>query len=315
MASEAVKAARVFLTLGFVGFLLVVPKLAIDYFGKADAAPPTTVPTRLAPPAPTSPVATAFAPATSEPTRPFPPPTVEPIVWTLPPTTVPPVGYGDQLIPIYAIPADRPISGALLEPLANDLTDALGWFDAQLGGRHPDVIIPEQPSLPIYPMQLEITEADLAVADDPNEALHDAVMAMLPEALRVHVPLIVFDGAVGDPYACGSTSGGETVAVVIPLGNCGGTITPEPDRPFPSGLAYLFAHELTHLLGGAPDCAPHNDGTNHVTDDRRDIIWAGDGVNERDWDNLMLDPGNDDYLGHGRTDCLDISTSRYLAGD
>ena len=86
-----------------------------------------------------------------------------------------------------------------------------------------------------------------------------------------------------------------------------------PTAGFPYvGSSYLLAHEMTHALGAAHEPAPHADGTGHVTDDRRDIIYSG--PEGRDWDNLMLDPGHDDYYKTGRSDLVNIEFSPLLEG-
>ena len=82
-------------------------------------------------------------------------------------------------------------------------------------------------------------------------------------------------------------------------------IVPVAPTTWPFNASYVTAHELVHLFGAVPDCAPNSDGSGHVTDDARDILFAG----ARDFNNLMLDPGRDDYFGRPGTPALDIATS------
>ena len=95
---------------------------------------------------------------------------------------------------------------------------------------------------------------------------------------------------------------------MIPMPNC--DIEPSSPATFPYGATYLVAHEITHMLGAARSCGANDDGTGHVSDDNRDIIYSGPGG--RDWNNLMLDPGNDDYLDHDIEGCPNIRDSPLL---
>ena len=65
------------------------------------------------------------------------------------------------------------------------------------------------------------------------------------------------------------------------------------------------AHEVFHTLGAVPERAPNNDW-GHIRGDTNDIMSIG---NRTGWD---IDPGRDDYWGHGRTDLTDISRSVFL---
>ncbi|HEX3553820.1 MAG TPA: hypothetical protein VIA62_11395 [Thermoanaerobaculia bacterium] len=76
----------------------------------------------------------------------------------------------------------------------------------------------------------------------------------------------------------------------------------------PGYWEFSMLHEIFHALGAVADCAPHFTRESHVGDDRHDLLYAGD----EPWDPSILDLGRDDYFGHGRNDCLDISRSLFL---
>ena len=65
-------------------------------------------------------------------------------------------------------------------------------------------------------------------------------------------------------------------------------------------------HEAFHSLGAVNPLAPHYDfgRPGHTTE-------PGDLMNKISSD-LQVDPGNDDYFGHGRTDIPDLKNSAYL---
>jgi hypothetical protein len=90
---------------------------------------------------------------------------------------------------------------------------------------------------------------------------------------------------------------------------------------FPDGGSEATAqHELLHALGAVPACAPHADGTAHVGDGSHDQMHGADPVGaptpdpaDTSYDGpAELDPGRDDYYGHGRPDCLDVARSVFL---
>lgn len=109
--------------------------------------------------------------------------------------------------------------------------------------------------------------------------------------------------------------------IVNPLGACAFTtagisfmterpcnIRPVAPTMWPADGTYITAHEMAHNFGAVPDCAPHSIGGGHVGDDPGDLLYGGGAP--RDWNNLSLDPGHDDYYGTG-TACGDIATSPF----
>jgi hypothetical protein len=76
----------------------------------------------------------------------------------------------------------------------------------------------------------------------------------------------------------------------------------------PGYLEFAMLHELVHTVGVVPTCAPHHTQSGHVSDDPRDLMYAG----PLPWNPSILDIGRDDYYGHGRTSCLDLARSAFL---
>ena len=68
-------------------------------------------------------------------------------------------------------------------------------------------------------------------------------------------------------------------------------------------------HEVFHLMGAVANCAPNQGRGAHVVDHDLDIMSNSSAPH---WEWTYIDYGNDDYYGHGRSDCVDISTSPYF---
>jgi hypothetical protein len=66
-----------------------------------------------------------------------------------------------------------------------------------------------------------------------------------------------------------------------------------------------------HAMGAVPACAPNFTLAGHSSDSPTDLMYAG----PQPWQPSVLDPGHDDYFGHGRSDCLDVARSGYLLGN
>ena len=78
-----------------------------------------------------------------------------------------------------------------------------------------------------------------------------------------------------------------------------------------TGFALTMLHELLHVFGAVPSCAPNyiNLGGGHVNDDPNDLMFAGPGA-DRSGD-VVMDAARDDYFRHGQTDCLDTADSPF----
>ena len=96
--------------------------------------------------------------------------------------------------------------------------------------------------------------------------------------------------------------------------------SPEQDavcpRQFTKSIDYVgyfettILHELLHLLGMVPECAPHGDG-GHVSDSPQDLMYFQyDGSYSPLY--TYLDYRNDDYFDHGDPNCADLARSAFL---
>jgi hypothetical protein len=120
---------------------------------------------------------------------------------------------------------------------------------------------------------------------------------------RSKVYAVYYEGRSGGP--CGQ--GTPSVAILYVL-ECGG---PDSVALRPDAWHLAMLHEVLHALGAVPSCAPHFSGF-HVWEDNRDILYSGGQDGPKDWANLTIDPGRDDYFGHSIPGCLDLADSDLL---
>jgi hypothetical protein len=73
-------------------------------------------------------------------------------------------------------------------------------------------------------------------------------------------------------------------------------------------MDFAMLHEVLHTMGFVPTCAPHHTRAGHVSDDPRDIMYAG----PEDWRPSILDVGQDDYYHAHILGCRELAESTYL---
>ncbi len=249
---------------------------------------------------PTTPVTitpTTTSPAPTTPTDPTTPTTP-----TLPPVTdPPPPDVGIQAVLVLA--SDSPEVADRVDAIGSTVGAVQGWFDSQTGGRHP-VFQRAGSGIDVVTVRIAQTEAQVAAASNFERLVEPQIRAALPSSDAGAPLAIIYEGTTSDG-ACGRAN---TQRLVMAMDNC--NIVPSTNARFPSGMTYLMAHELTHLLGAVPGCAPNVINGGHVGDSNRDIIYSG--PEGRDWDDLVLDAGNDDYFRHSIPGCRDIDDNPLL---
>jgi hypothetical protein len=226
---------------------------------------------------------------------------------------------GPQLHVVYAVPsdgADRALdtSGAIESSVAAFQR----WLAAETGGAtlRQDTF---EGSLDVTFVRLTRTDAEIAARGafvrDELEQLLRATGQIAPNKLYA----VYYDGS--STFSCGGGAWPPALNGVVgamylhghPPG-APGCDTNQLAAPgaLPGYLDYAMLHELLHTLGAVPTCAPHHHLAGHVSDRPDDIMWAGSGA----WQIPgHLDPGHDDYYGHGRTDCFDLARSEFLTSN
>ena len=201
---------------------------------------------------------------------------------------------------VYVVASDVAAITNRQSDIAANVETVQAWFADQTGGRMP-VFATDAAGKIAVPV-VTLTESKSTVATTTGDSTFATqIEAQVPAATNRRL-FIIYEGTESSG-ACGYSGS----LLVIPTENCG--IFPNASSAFPYGITYLMAHELTHLLGAVSSCAPNYVSGGHVGGDNRDILFQPTSGNPRDWSNLMLDPGNDDYFNHGRSDCTDIADS------
>lgn len=220
---------------------------------------------------------------------------------------------GAQVHAVYAVPSDGTdreldTSGAIESSVASFQR----WLAAETGGAtlRFDTF---GGSLDVTFVRLPKTDAEIAargayVRDELEQLLAAAGLGSERKLYAVY-----YDGS--STYACGGGAWppvlpGRVTAMYLRASGCPGTLA-APGAP-PGYTDYAMLHELFHTLGGVPTCAPHHHRAGHTSEPVDDLMWAGTGA----WPVPgRLDPGRDDYYGHGRSDCLDLARSEYLTSN
>ena len=67
-------------------------------------------------------------------------------------------------------------------------------------------------------------------------------------------------------------------------------------------------HDILHSLGIVASCAPNHTLEGHVSDDPRDLMYAG----KLPWEPSIVDLNNDDYFSHNKPNCLNLADSGFI---
>jgi hypothetical protein len=236
---------------------------------------------------------------------------------------------------VYVVPKDGRDNGYDTSgDLARSVARSQEWLARQIDGRQfrivkqngePEILFARLPVTDEYLYAVETPRADGYKWTDLDR--YKIELAKI-RPLRKDERLVSFyDGPVPTNwFGCGAAiledqeSGLLALLFLRPslknLYTCTGLSETRPS----SGLLYLdlgIVHEVFHLLGAVPRCAPHARSLKvgnpafdrHVHDDPRDLMAPV----RPDPILTTIDKARDDYYGHGRPDCLDIARSPFFA--
>ena len=225
---------------------------------------------------------------------------------------------GYQIHIMYTIPSDgidreRDLTGQI----ETSLMAVQKWFREETGGTglrldtfqgKPDITF----------VRLAQTDAEMSAAGAFMRDRLEAELVARGFADSRKLYAVYHDG--GNNFTCGGGAGPPQLVGWVALMVLRGTPPGSPpcaNNPFgesPSRPVYrdfVMMHEVIHSLGAVASCAPHatTDGKHHTADHPGDIMYGGTlpaSFSRR------LDPGRDDYYGHGRPDCFDLAKSAFL---
>ena len=222
---------------------------------------------------------------------------------------------GPQIHVLYVIPRDAVHRDVDKDgTIANSIASAQTWLRGQTGGRSLRV--------DTFGGELDVTYVWLPRYDSmlaPSGATTQLADALTARGFdRPDKKYLVYYEGGANGGACGRAATPGRYAVLY-LKGLPTSRAPCVNNPFaalgaaPGYWEYGLVHEVIHMLGFVPACAPHQTVSGgHVSDNPQDVMYAG----SQPWTPALLDPGHDDYYGHTRdSTCPDLANSNYLTSN
>ena len=228
--------------------------------------------------------------------------------------------FGPQVHLMYILPSDRPdraldTNGAI----EDSVTSLQSWLTTQTGGRKLRFDT-DAGSLDVSFLRMSQTDAQLeAYGPFLHEQVEEAIRAAgFADPNKIYA--VYYDGT--STYACGDGAWPPGVVGSVAALYLNGLPSAQvpcavgffpPGATRPAYLEFSMLHEIMHVLGFVPMCAPHEWRAGHVSDNPDDLMWTGDGNWMPDgWDHALLDAGHDDYYRAAIAGCEDLAASSYL---
>ena len=222
-----------------------------------------------------------------------------------------------QVHVIYALPSDIAEDEQLDQKgtIEESLRVMNEWLALQTGGK--------QLRLDTYDGRLDVTFMKLARTDLQMQGLpRSSVRKELEEQLYlngfddVKKMYLVYYGGDGEQCGRGAwppTLQGNVAALYVGAASgCRNVPFAAGNEP-PAFLEFLALHEMLHVLGFVPECAPNYTRTGHVSDSRQDVMFSSDANGTVLGEPSMIDVNVDDYYHKGAIPgCLDLANSAFL---
>jgi hypothetical protein len=216
------------------------------------------------------------------------------------PTPVPTPAPKSSFRVLYALASDQTAKPGQVAAIRATIDAVDGWYATQTTGNvRPRWVREPGGAVAVSTITLANTAAELGAAGFIDVV--GKIQAVSPQPANQRA-LVFLDTT--NSSGCGVTGAGTSIVFEAACG-----IHPASPTSWPFDATYLTAHELTHNFGAVSSCAPHAGNGGHVTDDPKDILYSGPLA--RDWANITLDPGHDDYYATGRSDCPGITASPF----
>ena len=214
---------------------------------------------------------------------------------------------GPQVHFVYVVPSDREdLDRDRFGEIENSVTALQSWLQDRTGQRL---------RVDTYQGRVDVSFLQLSFTHQEGDGFGASLVGrVLQEASRL---MIRGDKVLGIYYegraigACGSAWFQRGGAHYI---DCVASPRVGVDEATFGAAEATMLHELFHVFGAVPECAPNEGRGFHVIDEPTDLMYAGVGrvellPEERVY---QVDVGRNDYYGHGRSDCIDIRRSRFL---
>lgn len=221
---------------------------------------------------------------------------------------------GAQIHYMYVLPLDGrdeqlDVNGAIAASVASIQT----WLAQQTGGRRLRVDT-FQGRLDVTFFRLSETDAQITAS---GAYVRDRIEAELKTSGMTRAGKLygVFYGG-GSTYACGGGAWPPVLPGIVAAQYLKGTPPGATCASNPVGASaslpayedFAMLHELLHTMGIVGACAPHFTLAGHVSDDPRDLMYAG----PLPWRPSLLDVGHDDYYSHNNPGCPDLAKLPWL---
>ena len=211
---------------------------------------------------------------------------------------------GPQVHFVYAVPSDwEDRNRDRFGEVERSIAGIQNWLAGETGQRLRVDTHQGRPDVSFLRLSFTHQEGD----GTAGGTIHD----VLREARRLGITgdkilAIYYEGSVAG--VCGSAplfGGGGAVYLGCTDAELGA------DEESVSTYEVVMVHEMFHVFGAVASCAPNFVDGSHVNDVENDLMFAGVDRQPRGGE-TFVDVGRDDYYGHGRSDCVDVSRSRFL---
>ena len=212
---------------------------------------------------------------------------------------------GPQVHFVYAVPSDwADRNRDRFGEIERSVAAIQNWLPEEIGQRLRVDTYEGRPDVSFLRLSFTHQEGDGTAGGTVSDILNEAYRL---EITGDKILAIFYEGSVAG--VCGSAPlFGRGGAVYV--GRCSDAELGVDEETI-STYELVMVHELFHVFGAVPSCAPNLGVSAHVNDEPTDLMYAGSERAVRG-EETVIDVGRNDYYGHGRPDCLDASGSRFL---
>lgn len=211
---------------------------------------------------------------------------------------------GPQVHFVYAVPSDwEDLNRDRFGEIERSVAGIQNWLPQEIGQRLRVDTYQGRPDVSFLRLPFTHQEGDGTAGGTVGDVLRAARSL---EITGDKILAVYYEGRVAG--VCGSAplfGRGGAVYLSCSDGELG------IDEETVSTFEVVMVHELFHVFGAVASCSPNYIEGSHVQDAENDLMFAGADREPRGGE-TFIDVGRDDYYGHGRPDCLDVSRSRFL---